>query len=82
MRGWETTWETLKGRIDDERWSHVAALLRIQERDARHWRDGCLLYFQTFSHRPLPAGVEPPAHSLEYYEQIHLMRMPGHPEND
>ena len=82
VRGWETTWETLQGRIDDERWSHVAALLRIQERDARHWRDACLLYFQTFSHRPLPAGVEASAHSLEYYEQIHLMRMPGNPGKD
>jgi alpha-glucuronidase len=79
VRGWETTWASLHGLIDEERWSHVAALLRIQEKDARHWRDACLLYFQTFSHRPLPAGVEAPAHPLEYYEQIHLRYMPGNP---
>ena len=79
VRGWETTWASLRVLIDDERWSHVAALLRLQERDARHWRDACLLYFQTFSRRPLPAGVEPPAHPLDYYEQIHLQHMPGNP---
>ncbi|HTX66120.1 MAG TPA: alpha-glucuronidase family glycosyl hydrolase [Opitutaceae bacterium] len=79
VRGWETTWASLRGLIDDERWAHVAALLRIQEQDARHWRDACLLYFQTFSRRPLPAGVEAPAHPLDYYEQIHLRHMPGSP---
>ena len=36
-----------------------AALLAIQEREARWWRNACLLYFQTFSRRPLPAGLEP-----------------------
>jgi len=82
VRGWETTWASLRGAIDDERWSHVAALLRLQEKDAVHWRDACLLYFQTFSHRPLPAGVEPPAHPLDYYEQIHLQHMPGNPGKD
>ncbi len=81
VRGWEKTWASLKGLMDQARFEHVAALLRIQERDARHWRDACLLYFQTFSHRPLPAGVEPPAHSLDYYEHIQLKRMPGHPDD-
>jgi len=81
VRGWHTTWASLKGLIDDERWSHVAALLRIQERDAVNWRDACLLYFQTFSKRPLPAGVEAPAHPLDYYEHIQLKRMPGHPND-
>ena len=42
----------------------VAKKLAIQERDAIWWRDACLLYFQTFSKRPLPAGVEKPAKTL------------------
>jgi alpha-glucuronidase len=72
VRGWQATWESLRGRIDPGRFAHVEALLRIQEREARHWRDACLLYFQTFSHRPLPAGVEPPEHTLQYYESLKL----------
>jgi len=81
VRGWQTTWNALQGLVDPERFEHVAALLRIQERDAVHWRDACLLYFQTFSKQPLPAGVEAPAHPLEYYEQIKLTRMPGHADD-
>ena len=78
-RGWQKTWNGLHGRIDDERFAHVQSLLVIQERDARWWRDACLLYFQTFSQRPLPAGVEPPEHDLDYYKAIKLRWMPGNP---
>jgi alpha-glucuronidase len=79
VRRWQTVWAALQGLIDEERFAHVAALLRIQERDACHWRAACLLYFQTFSRRPLPAGVEPPTHSLDDYEHIQLSHMPGNP---
>jgi alpha-glucuronidase len=80
VRGWQSTWASLQGLIDHDRWYHVAALLGIQEREAVHWRDACLLYFQTFSHRPLPPGVGKPAHTLEYYEHIQLHDMPGNPK--
>ena len=76
---WVKTWKSLEGRIDPERFQHVAALLQRQESDARFWRDACLLYFQTFSQRPLPAGVEPPEHPLDYYENFQLHFVPGHP---
>jgi alpha-glucuronidase len=79
VRGWQTTWASLQDLIDAERFAHVAALLRRQECEAQWWRDACLLYFQTFSHRPLPAGVEPPAHPLNYYEAIQLHYVPGTP---
>ena len=61
-------WDSLKGVIDDERHEEVARKLTIQERDAVVWRDACLLYFQTFSKRPLPAGVEKPAKTLDEYK--------------
>ena len=60
-------WESLRGTVDEERHAEVAKKLAIQERDAVWWRDACLLYFQTFSKRPLPASVEPPRKSLEEY---------------
>ena len=61
-------WAALAPVIDPERHSAVAKKLIIQERDAIWWRDSCLLYFQTFSKRPLPEGVEKPARRLEEYK--------------
>ena len=61
-------WDSLANVIDPERHGEVSRKLAIQERDAVWWRDACLLYFQTFSKMPLPAGVEKPAHALEVYK--------------
>jgi alpha-glucuronidase len=61
-------WDALDGAIDPTRHGDVAKKLAIQERDAIWWRDACLVYFQTFSKRPLPAGVEKPAHTLAEYK--------------
>jgi alpha-glucuronidase len=58
----------LAGAIDPERHAEVAKKLAIQERDAIWWRDAVLLYFQTFSKRPLPAGVSKPARTLAEYK--------------
>jgi alpha-glucuronidase len=54
--------------IDPERHAAVAKKLAIQERDAVWWRDAVLLYFQSFSRRALPRGVERPQKTLEEYE--------------
>ena len=70
---------SLAGSIDAERHAHVRDLLGIQESEARRWRDACLLYFQSFSQRPLPGGVEPPKESLEYHRNYKLHFVPGHP---
>jgi alpha-glucuronidase len=68
VRSTRKDWDTLAGVIDPERYAEVAGKLAIQERDAIWWRDACLSYFQTFSKRPLPAGVEPPAKTLAEYK--------------
>ncbi|HLI93729.1 MAG TPA: alpha-glucuronidase family glycosyl hydrolase, partial [Puia sp.] len=81
VRRMQQRWDSLKGRIDDQRWSEVKMLLGIQEKDAVWWRNACLLYFQTFSHLPLPAGSEVPDHTLAYYEKIQLYYAPGTPNN-
>jgi alpha-glucuronidase len=75
--GW-ATWRTLEGMIDSERFAEQTAFFAIQEKEARWWRDACLLYFQTFSHRPIPEGYERPAHTLEYYESIQSHSVPGY----
>lgn len=68
VRATRKSWDALSGVIDEERHAEVAKKLLIQERDAVWWRDACLLYFQTFSKRPLPAGVEKPQKTLEEYK--------------
>ena len=73
VRGARAAWASLSGAIDAERHAEVARKLEVQERDAVWWRDACLLYFQTFSKRPLPAGVEPPRHPLEVYKAKSLL---------
>jgi alpha-glucuronidase len=67
VRSMQHAWSGVRGKIDTERFTEVESFLTIQEREARWWRDAALQYFQTFSHLPLPAGVEPPAHALNYY---------------
>ncbi len=58
-------WAALAGKIDPERHAAVAEKLAIQERDAKWWRDACLLYFQTFSKCPFPDGMEKPRRTLD-----------------
>jgi alpha-glucuronidase len=64
------TWAGLNGKIDPERYSRASVFLSIQEKEARWWRDASIAYFQSISHRPLPAGYAPPEHDLAYYEGL------------
>jgi alpha-glucuronidase len=63
-------WNKAEGIIDDERYEQVKSLLEIQEKEAKVWKDACLLYFQTFSKRPIPDAVEKPEHTLEHYKSL------------
>jgi alpha-glucuronidase len=72
------TWASLAGKIDSERYMQVSTFLEIQEKEARWWRDASIAYFQTLSHRPLPAGFPPPEHDLHYYETLCFPYVPGH----
>lgn len=73
----QSEWKKTEGIVDKERFDQVSALLVKQERDAAIWRDGCMLYFQTFSRRPLPKGVAQPEHSLDYYRNHRYTDIPG-----
>lgn len=70
VREMRNVWDRQKGLIDDGRYDEVRQLLAQQEREAVWWRDGCVLYFQLFSHRPIPPGYEQPEHALSYYKTI------------
>jgi alpha-glucuronidase len=80
VREMQNTWQSVSEFIDEKRATHVRSLLRIQEKEACWWRDACVQYFQTFSQLPLPEGCEPPAHSLDYYQELARYYVPGIPE--
>ena len=82
VRAWQKTWDGLENTIDAERFLHVKQLLSRQQRDAREYKDACILYFQTFSHRSIPQGVEAPEHDLDYYKNIQLHFVPGAAETN
>ena len=67
-----TVWDAMQPYVDAQRFSEVQRKLRIQARDAEWWRDACLLYFQTFSHRPIPQDMEHPVHNLDEMMQFHI----------
>jgi alpha-glucuronidase len=71
------TWAGLSDEVDAERYAQVSTFLAIQEFEARWWRDASIAYFETFSHRPLPAGYAPPEHDLQYYEALCFPYAPG-----
>lgn len=58
-------WDTMQPYVDQQRFQEVQHKLRIQARDAEWWRDACLLYFQTFSKRPIPQDMDHPVHNLD-----------------
>jgi alpha-glucuronidase len=77
VRWLQSEWEKSKGFIDRERFEEVSALLVKQERDARIWKDGCILYFQTFSKRLIPEVVEKPEKRLDFYMNYRYTDIPG-----
>jgi alpha-glucuronidase len=69
VRAAQKTWAGLHGDVDPARFDQIAGFLDIEEHEAAWWRVACLAYFQSFSHRPVPADYAP-KHSLQYYENL------------
>ena len=65
-------WDTMKPYVDCQRFCDVQRRLRIQARDSEWWRDACLLYFQTFSKRPIPQDMEHPVHNLDEMQKFRI----------
>jgi alpha-glucuronidase len=81
VRAMQQSWQAQEGAVDRPRFEHVQALLRIQEKEARWWRDACVLYFQTFAKQPIPAGCEAPESSLEALMRVEHRYVPGTPNS-
>ena len=65
-------WDAMQPYVDAQRFEEVQRKLRIQARDSEWWRDACLLYFQTFSKRPIPSDVEHPVHNLDEMKRFRI----------
>lgn len=78
VREMRKDWDELAPLVDRERHSQIATFLQIQEREATWWRDACIAYFQSVAQRPIPAGYQPPQHSLDYYQALEFPYVPGH----
>jgi alpha-glucuronidase len=76
-RSLRTRWTALKPLIDARRYVEVDQRLARQIDNAVLWRDACIAYFQSVSGLPLPAGVQPPAHTLDYYKALRYPYSPG-----
>lgn len=63
-------WDSVADDIDKERHQRVASLLRYQLEEAKWWRDGCLLFFDSYAGKGIPAEYPQPLHNLEYYKSI------------
>lgn len=71
------TWQSLSKYVDKERFRSVDMLLDIQAKEAKWWRNACLLYFQKFSKMDIPADLERPDKNLEYYMKLDYPYSPG-----
>ena len=69
-------WNSLQGKIDDQKFKDEQMFLKIQGKEAVWWRNACVLYFQTFSKMPIPEGYEKPDETLKYYESLYFPYAP------
>lgn len=72
VREYQKAWDKVQPFVDEERFQHIQAKLKIQARDAVWWKDACLLYFQTFSKMPIPYDIERPVYELDDLKKIKL----------
>lgn len=77
VRDMITTWENMKPYVDSDIHHQVSMLLDIQFKEAKWWRDACMLYFQTFSKMDFPKEMETPENTLEYYKSLKFPYAPG-----
>ncbi len=77
VAGMIETWNGMEDYVDAQQFKEVQMLLNIQYKEAKWWRDACLLYFQQFSGEELPEGVEKPTQTLEYFMSLRFRFAPG-----
>ena len=65
VRAFQKIWDKVEPYVDSTRFTEVQRKLRSQCSNAILWKDACLLYFQQFSHMPIPYDIERPVNNLD-----------------
>lgn len=65
VREFQKIWDKAAPFVDSTRFTEVQRKLREQCSNAILWKDACELYFQQFSHLPVPYDLERPIHNLD-----------------
>ena len=71
------TWAAQEPHVDAERFAQVGDYLRIQQREARWWRDASIAYWQSLNGLAVPDGARQPEHSLDHYRALAFPEAPG-----
>lgn len=66
------TWEAAQPYVPADIYQRQLQRFQRQAKDAQWWRDACLLYFQTFSGKPLPPDCPAPRYTLRELMDYHL----------
>ena len=77
VREFQKVWDKVKPYVDKQRYIEVQSKLRRHSHDAQIWKDGCLLYFQQFSRRPIPFDLERPVYNLDELENMDFNPIKG-----
>lgn len=72
VKRYQSVWDSAKPYVDEALHQDVSRRLIAQARDARWWKDACLLYFQQYSNMPFPKDVEAPEHTLDAMKKVNL----------
>ncbi|MFA0964986.1 alpha-glucuronidase family glycosyl hydrolase [Roseivirga sp. BDSF3-8] len=73
----EARWEKMAPYVNKQQHEQVSMLLDIQLKEAKWWKNACMTYFQQFSGRPFPEGMEKPEKPLSYYQSLSFPYAPG-----
>ncbi len=66
IREFQQIWDQAERYVDHDRFVDVQKRLRDQSLNALEWKDGCVLYFQKFSRKPIPFNLERPIYNLDF----------------
>jgi alpha-glucuronidase len=77
VKSMRADWAKLGGKVDAGRFAQVTEFLKIQEKEAKWWRDASIAYWQSLNGLPLPPGFEAPEHTLDHYKSISHPYAPG-----
>lgn len=69
---YQKIWNDAAPYLPENLYEDVRNRLISQTRDAKWWQDACLLYFQQFSKKPFPDGVDAPIHTLQELRNVNL----------